>query len=86
MYKGLIQGSVEASKLFGATIAEMLLKLSKKWAAEGKGILFGKFCGLLTSSISNFLITFGTSILNIFVFPFLVSLMTVFLLPAPCVK
>lgn len=45
MLKGLIQGSVEAMKLFVAIIADMLLRLQTKWEREGKGVFFGTHDG-----------------------------------------
>ena len=41
--KGMFQGGPESSKLFAPVVADMLLRLTKKWQREGRGIQFGKF-------------------------------------------
>ena len=67
MITGLIAGSAEASKLFVAIIAEMLLKIRKNGRMRGRVSFVGNFREAhlrLTNFTSIFSTTFGTWILS----------------------
>ena len=45
MFRGLRQGSVEATLIFALVVNAVLMSLDMKWKQKGWGVRFGKFRG-----------------------------------------